>query len=298
MKVYKLALLISMCTASALAQTTFTCVAGETENDPRSAYEKALLKLALDKTVEKYGPYTLGQSKLGSNQKRNEQDAIDNVYPNLFVKLSYSERLTEELAYIPIPADRGIVGYRVCFTSEKIKQELSEVETLEQLKEFKMLQGIGWSDVEILKAAGFRVITGTNYKGMFKMVAVNRVDLFPRGANELLGEWELNKNVAGLTYDESVALYYPLPRFFFTNKKNTEALKRVQEGLEMAFKDGSFQKLWEQYYQDSVDMIALDKRKIFRIKNPDVANLDTAYEKYNYDPEAEKEEHEETEPEE
>lgn len=287
MKKYVFLLLSSMFTAPLFAQTTFTYVAGESANDPRYAYDQALLRLALDKTTEKYGSYTLSPSKLGSNQKRNEQDAIDNTFPNFFVKLSYSTELATRLDYIPIPADRGIVGYRVCFTSEKIKSQLTQVQTLEQLKEFSMLQGIGWGDVGILKAAGFKVKTGTNYDGMFKMVAVNRVDLFPRGANELLGEWDLHKDTRGLTYDESVAVYYPLPRFFFTNKQNTEAAKRVQEGLEMAYEDGSFQTLWKKYYQDSVDMVALDQRKIFRINNPAVQDLDTSYEKYNFNPETE-----------
>lgn len=285
MKKFGLFLFVAILSPTIWGQTVFTYVAGETENDPRYAYDQALLKLALEKTTDQYGPYKLSPSKLG-NQKRNIQDAVDNVYPNLFAKLSYDPTLKEDLIYIPIPADRGIVGYRVCFTSEKIKEELKTVTTVEQLKKYSMLQGIGWSDVAILKAAGFTVKTGTNYDGMFKMVAVNRVDMFPRGANELLGEWNLNKKTKGLTYDESVAVYYPLPRFFFTNKSNKEAAKRIQEGLEIAFKDGSFQSLWKEYYQESVDMIALEKRTIFRIDNPDVKGLDTAYEKYNFTPES------------
>ena len=289
MNKYAFTLLSALFTLSLSAQTTFTYVAGESANDPRYAYDQALLKLALEKTVEKYGPYTLQPSKLGSNQKRNETDAIENTFPNFFLKLSYSSELAKQLDYIPIPADRGIVGYRVCFTSEEIKRQLQEVQTIEQFKKFDMLQGIGWSDVAILKAAGFTVKTGTNYDGMFKMVAVNRVDLFPRGANEMLGEWNLHKDTKGLTYDESLALYYPLPRFFFTNRQNKEAAKRVQEGLEIAFEDGSFQALWREHYQDSVDMIKLDQRKIFRITNPSVTDLDPSYEKYNFNPEEESE---------
>ena len=266
-------------------QTVFTYVVGESENDPRYLYDQALLRLALDKTVPKYGEYKMVPARAGANIKRNEQDAVDDAYENFFTKLSYTPALAEKLAYVAIPADRGIVGYRVCFTSEKVKALLKDVETVEQLKEFSMLQGIGWADVEILKAAGFKVKTGTYYNGMFRMVAAGRVDLFPRGANELLDEWNANKDVKGLTYDESLAVYYPMPRFFFTNKKNQEAAKRVKDGLDLAFEDGSFQALWEKNYAESIKMVALDKRKIFRVGNPSLGGLDTAYEKYNYKPE-------------
>ena len=268
------------------AQTVFTYVVGEVNNDPRYLYDQALLRLALDKTVPEYGEYKLVPAKVGGNTKRNELDAIEDVYPNFFTKLSYAEEVAGKLAYVPIPADRGIVGYRVFFTSEKVREQLKSVDSVEQLKKFSMLQGIGWVDADILKAAGFNVKTGTNYDGMFKMVAVNRVDLFPRGANEMLGEWQSHKDVRGLTYDEALAVYYPMPRFFFTNKKNSQALSRVQKGLEIAYADGSFQDLWEEYYSDSIEMVALEKRRIFRVPNPGLSKLDLAYEKYNYDPEA------------
>ncbi len=39
--------------------------------------------------------------------------------------------------------------------------------------------------------------------------------------------------------DENVALYYPLPRVFFTHNSNRQAIARVQQGLKAAWRDGS-----------------------------------------------------------
>ena len=85
-------------------------------------------------------------------------------------------------------------------------------------------------------------------------------------------------------YDDSIALYYPLPRFFFTKKSNVTAIKRVEEGLVTAYNDGSFQKLWKEYYQSSVDFVNLQKRTLFRISNPFLGGIDKSYEKYIYHP--------------
>lgn len=52
----------------------------------------------------------------------------------------------------------------------------------------------------------------------------------------------------------------------------------------MAYKDGSLQKLWESNYKESIDLAKLHKRKIFKIKNPSLGNLDSSYEQYFYKP--------------
>jgi len=84
------------------------------------------------------------------------------------------------------------------------------------------------------------------------MVATGRFDLFARGANELLKEFGSHKKIKDLMYDKSIALYYPLPRFFFTAKSNTRAIKRIEEGLIAAYQDGSIEKVWKKQYGPSV----------------------------------------------
>lgn len=116
------------------------------------------------------------------------------------------------------------------------------------------------------------------------MITKNRGDIFIRGANELYDEWNTNKHLNNLAFDKSFTLYYPLPRFFFTSKKNTEAIKRVKEGLQIAYNDGSLKKLWEKHYLKSIVFTNLKDRKVFRISNPFLDGIDKSYEKYLYVP--------------
>lgn len=265
--------------------TVFTYRSPESDLDQRYNYDTAVLRLALEKTSPKYGPF-----KLVPSPKMTFERAIfslrNNAFVNFFVKQSYEERYVSEmkLTFVKFPVDRGIVGYRVCFTDPATKKRLQEVKTASDLLRFRHGQGSGWSDVAILRHHQFTVQEVVSYEALFKMVAHNRFDLFCRGTNELLDEWEAHKNIPNLVYDEAISIAYPLPRFFFTNAANQAAAQRVEEGLLMAFKDGSLQKLWHANYKKSIEFVRLDKRKIFWFDNPNLKNLNFNYRQYFYDP--------------
>lgn len=286
MKNLVVSILVVVClfhTEVGLTKTVFTYQSKESATDERRDYSKALLQLALEKTIAQYGPYKLVPSGM-MNAARSEKIAKNGGIENFIIKLSASKKRMEDMAFINFPVDRGIVGYRVFFVSPKVKDRLKNVETLEQLQNFSIGQGIGWLDIDILNYNGFKVITGTTYEGLFRMVALGRFDLFPRGVNELYGEFESHRQIKDLVFDDSIALYYPLPRFFFTTKKNNKAVSRIAEGLSVAYKDGSFNKLWEKYYLQSIEFVNLKHRKIIRIDNPFLKGLDNSYEKFVYRP--------------
>ena len=155
---------------------------------------------------------------------------------------------------------------------------------MKDLHRYSIGQGVGWVDSEILRANGLKVIEVSNYESIFKMVIAGRINLFCRGANQLQAEVEEFKSLTNLTYDESFVLVYPLPRFFYLNAKNTVAKERIQTGLQIAFKDGSFKQLWKKHYQSSVDFSKLGQRKHIYLENPLLKNLPPDYKQYFMNP--------------
>jgi len=278
-----IAMLMLLVTDSVFSQTLFTIQGRASAQDTRLDYDRAALRLSLEKTVQKYGPFKMVEAEF-MNTARGIKVAKAGRKKNFFTKQSVSKKLLKELGHVSFPVDMGIVGYRVFFVSPAAKSKLKNTRSLEELKKFTIGQGTGWLDVDILEQNGFKVIKAGSYEGLFQMVAKNRFDLYSRGTNELLGEWKTHKQIKGFAYDDSVALYYPLPRFFFTHKSNKAAIKRVTEGLITAYNDGSLQKVWAKHYTDSIEFVNLKKRKIFSISNPFLEGLDTAYEKYIYKP--------------
>ncbi len=248
-------------------------------------YYTALITLALEKTRPDYGDYRMQQLGI-LDTERTLYALAANQYPNLIMERSYDEASTKssKLTYINFPVDGGIVGYRVCFINPAVKEKISKVQTLAELRHYTIIQGIGWADTSILRHNGFKVLEIENYASMFKMTTAGRADLFCRGANEIMPEYEVFKDILKLYYDESFILYYPLPRFFYLNSKSKLAKKRIEAGLKLAYQDGSFKKLWRQYYQPSINFAKLDQRKLFRLENPLLKKLPQDYVQYFFDP--------------
>ena len=264
--------------------TIFTYRAPESQTDLRYDYDNKLLQLALEKTVETDGPYLLVPSPI-MNYARAQAYLKSNSLPNLILKLSYDPDFeNRDMGFVPFPVDLGIVGYRICFAHPEISKALSQVDSLENLRRFNHGQGNGWADVDILRHNGFKVIEIPLYENLFNMVARRRFDLFCRGANELLDEMKMHQHIQNLSYDKSMILFYPFPRFFYTNTANSSALERIQRGLEKSYEDGSLQSLWRQHYKASIDFVELDQRRLFVLENPLVEHLDFDYQKYFYNP--------------
>lgn len=279
-----IALLNAFMCKFAYAEFLVSIRAPETLEDTREAYSFELIKLVMDKSKTKYGDYRL-QLIPAMNRPRARYAAKLKIYPNLLLEESYDKEFSEkgDLTYINFPVELGILGHRICFVNPKIKEDLKKVTSVEQLKKYSMGQGIGWIDTNILRANGFRVSEIPSYPGLFKMTAAGRVDLFCRGANEIKGEYEAFKYITELTYDETFALTYALPRFYYTNSENTLLIARVQEGLVTSYKDGSLKNLWLKYQTANLDFVKLHQRKMFTLTNPFIADLPKDYEQYVFD---------------
>ncbi len=278
-----LAVLLLPLPSSASEPLVITFREPESRTDQRLDYETELLRLALEKTREDFGPYRL-QPGSAVNLPRAISMARQQEVANLFFKTSYSTLLNREFAHPPYPVDRGVMGYRICFVHSDKADRVSRATSLEELRQFTIGQGRGWLDVDILRHNGFTVVEADNYANLFPMLAAGRIDLFCRGMTEVEPEWQTNQHLQGLSLDNSFALYYPLPRFFWTHRDNRQALERITRGLERALADGSAHQLWEQYHGRYLDFVKLDKRRLYTLENPNLEGIDDDYAHYFYNP--------------
>jgi len=276
----------SVCSAQTNAQTPLivTHKLPELNSTERVLHEVEVLKLALDKTITEFGPYEL-HGIPPMNRARTLVALSHNVYPNLILQMSYEDELAEQekLAFIPFPLDRGALSYRICFMRDSLNATAKSITRLNQLKDYHFGIGIGWADGKILRHNGLRVIESNSVVSLFRMTKAGRIDFFCRGSSEFFYEQQ-DSNSLGLTGDTHLALYYPLPKFFFAHKDSQLALNRVQKGLEIAYKDGSFNKLWRQRHMHTLERAQLKQRNIIKLQNPLITHLAHDYETYLYDP--------------
>jgi len=257
----------------------------ELKNDNYHLTEVDIIKLALDKTLATDGPYEIREIP-SMNRARTLSALSNNIYPNLALMMSYDDEVVAQnlLAYIDIPIDFGANSYRICLMRQDLKDELEKVTTLNQLHKYTFGAGIGWLDVKILRHNNFKVVEQNSTQNIVRMTKAGRVDLYCRGFSELFFELQHDVETTGLAYDESFALYYPLPKFLFFHKSSTQAFNRIKRGLIIADHDGSLKNIWIKNNQLGIEKSKLKQRRIFRLQNPFIKNLSGDYERYFYDP--------------
>ncbi len=167
---------------------------------------------------------------------------------------------------VRIPVLRGLDGYRICVIDPKRQSAFSAVDSLNDLKQLTIGQDPGWSDVEILEAAGLKVVTAL-YDALPSMVERDRFDCFLRGAHEAPNE--ITKHPA-LAVESELLVVYPFTSFFFANKTDAALAEALETGLKKAYEDGRFMQHFNGHpaIRAIFDQGRIEQRRRFDIPNP------------------------------
>lgn len=250
----------------------------------RKTYEQLVIELALEKTQQRVGAFEMVPVNVIS--RTHAVAALSqNLYQNFVMVLSYEDALLESgnLIYIPFPVELGALSYRICYANNKLATEVKEIDNLQELKAFKVGVGAGWVDAKILHHHGVQIVEGSNITGLFRMTQAGRADLFCPSPTEYFHELRTAK-IADLQLENKLALYYPLPKFFFSHKSNQALMDRLKEGIEIAYKDGSFHQLWREVHEADLKRAKLDERHFIKMENPFISTLNDGYKQYLINP--------------
>ena len=244
--------------------------APESVNDKRYEYHWEILKTALEKTKNKYGPYLMKRAQT-MTEKRQLFELSNDAQALTVMFLDTKPDFEKKLLAIHIPVDKNLCGYRVLLIRKEDQKKFEDIKELKDLKKMCIGLGYGWIDVDILRSNKFNVMTGSNYEGLFKMLVNKRFDAFSRSAVEVLDEYEERKeNLKTLKIEDSLLLYYPLPMYFWFSKKEKGKLlaQRAHEGMEIMLKDGTYDRIFLKFHGAKTEKLHLKKRRIFKITNP------------------------------
>ena len=98
------------------------------------------------------------------------------------------KELNRRLRPVPIPVAGGILGLRVGWSNRYDVPLLKTVDDVADLRSILLVQGRGWSDVEIFDTSGLQTYTDRS-ENLFRLVDNRRVQLYPRGITELEDEY-------------------------------------------------------------------------------------------------------------
>lgn len=180
------------------------------------------------------------------------------------------QRTPRSTTVIDIDLLKGLNNYRVLVINPEDQARFSEIETLVELKKLKVGVVMYWTDGTIMKDNGFKIVNSPNYLGIFKMLAAKRFDFISRGLHENGVEIETQASY-GLTTEQTILLKYDVPvRYcFFVNKNNKKLADRLERGLKLAQKDGSFDHLFSQIpgLKHGEEILSQSNRRIFVLNN-------------------------------
>jgi ABC-type amino acid transport substrate-binding protein len=267
-----LMLLVPVCASGASADEPMRYVYDSPESalDRRYEYHWEILKTALERTKDKYGPYVMEPSvPMPEKRQASELKAASGKITVMY--LGTKPDFERTLVPVRIPVDKNLGGYCVFLIRKADRERFKSVQSLDDLQKFRYGLGLGWIDVEILRLNHFKVVTGSSYDGLFSMLVNRRFDVFLRAAVEVLDEYEQRKAaMPDLYVEETICLYYPLPMYFWFSK-NAEGQRlaaRAREGMFSMIEDGTYDRIFFKYQQPKIDRLDLKHRKIFRIDNP------------------------------
>jgi hypothetical protein len=181
--------------------------------------------------------------------------------------------LNQRLRAVPIPVGGGILGLRAGWSHREEHPALQTIQTAEELRRIVLLQGLGWSDVEVFDASGLRTYTARS-EDLFRLVDNRRVHLFPRGITELETEHPVVRSTTNDTsLDPHLLLAYPFAGFFYVGPNNQALAKAIHTGFERAIADGSYQNLLEQTLLTPwlKQALQLANRRVIVLSNPEAA---------------------------
>ncbi|MFT6029210.1 MAG: hypothetical protein ACI8O8_000946 [Oleiphilaceae bacterium] len=242
--------------------------------DKRYEYPQKLLDRVLSITSEEFGASKLSSNGLSMNRTRALTSLIEGKNLHVMAEAPKPE-WNEKLLVVRIPIRKGIQGFRLFLSKDEHKAHLSQINTFEEFKLVPTGSGEHWSTTSVLQEAGFNVVKGIDYEGLFGMLMRKRFIVFGRGINEIFEEFDQRHSALNeLIIDKRFLLYIPLPTYFFVTPTKPELRNRIELGLKRLITSGEFDKIFEAEFGDLIEKAKLDKRIKFSISNPNLSEED------------------------
>ena len=254
------------------ATTEVRHLSADFDDYPMNRYYLNALELALEKTKDE-GEFKLVPLHHPMNQKRQVATLIKSGDIDVIWAATTKNREQRAIP-IRIPLLKGLLGHRISLLPKNKPYVLQSITSLNGLAKLTAGQGEFWADTKILRDNGLKVMPAQRYKNMFKMLSDGRFDYFPRSIIEVWTEVETHGEL-DLVVDDTILLRYRLPVYFFLDKSNAALAARIERGLRVAIKDGSFDALFYSYpaVKKAMEQTHYSSRKVFDLINQDLPPL-------------------------
>lgn len=224
-----------------------------------------LLALALHKTDAQWGiarikqlPYRLEDKRLRSSLMKG---AVDVLWSPT------SAEFEQEMLPIKISLLKDLNNYRLLLIRKNEQPRFSAIRTLDDLRQLRGGMSSQWIDAKVMKHNSLPLVEAVGYGKLFKMLAAKRFDYFSRGLYQIQSEVNFYPELE-LQIEQELMLSYQNPVYFFVNKNNPALAERLQAGLDIAQRDGSFDQLFNSIprYRWGMELLQQHQRRVLELQ--------------------------------
>jgi ABC-type amino acid transport substrate-binding protein len=234
--------------------------------DERANYAIEVIKLALFETQDDYGAWTVHYSADPMERPRMEAAVEKGVLAQV-IMLPGSNAYDERFILVPIPIDKGLIGYRVSLIHRSNRTLFQRVASLSDVKNAKACLARSWNITKVFEDNGLQVVKSDKFSDLFKLLHNNRCDYFSRGVGEIQGELAFWSNTyRDIAIDPYVLLRTPMAFYLYVSKSHPELAKRLEVGMRRALEDGRFDELFHREFKSNIDALKMRGRKVIELK--------------------------------
>lgn len=262
-------LLLAACAAGmapgAQAQAPLLIRHNMADGNAAPPYRLQVLRLLLERTQASHGPFTLQADSGATTQSR----ALAQLRAgDIDVWASMCSRSREDAGLsIPICLRRGVNGVRLPVVLAERSAEFENLRHLLALRTYRFGQVSHWPDARVLASNGFKLEAVQTLEAFPAMLRLRRFDIFLLAADEAHAIAQAHPDLRVL---DGWCLAYPSLYGFFVNARLPALAGRLREGWARCLADGSFAALFDAHLGPQIQRAQLDKRRWFRLPNPDL----------------------------
>lgn len=237
---------------------------------PMEKFSYEILSLALDTTYHSPNGYKLEFETVDGDELTRQLMLSKEFSGVTDITVSATRKHWErDLLVVRIPLLKGYLGYRVGFIHQQSRQLFDDINSLDQIKKLTLGTGKEWAATAFYQFHDFTAVLATNKAALISMLMKRRIDYFPRGVNEVLGEYDVYKpSNPDLMIEPNLLIVSPLPVYFFVNPNKPKLAKRVHQGVLNLISNGTYEQVFNKHMGDVSKKLNLENRLIFKIDNP------------------------------
>jgi hypothetical protein len=228
-------------------------------------YFYRLLELALRKTDAQWGSVQIKQLPYRPEDKRLRSALMQGSVDVLWSPTSVD--FERQMLPVRISLLKELNNYRLLLIRKNEQPVFSVIHSIDDLRKLKGGMGSQWTDTNIMEYNRLPLVKAVGYGKLFRMLAAKRFDYFSRGLYQIQSEVNFYPELE-LQIEQELILSYPNEVYFFVNKNNPDLARRLETGLKIAQRDGSFDQLFNSIprYQWGMKLLKEHQRRVITLQ--------------------------------